>query len=255
MTREEMALIIDLHIDGERQGPGSNTDTIRALDCCDLGDRTGLTVADMGCGTGASTRVLAKKLDAQIIAIDFARPFLLKLQSRVREQALQDRVFPVCANMAKPSLPLQSLDLIWAEGAIYNIGFSAGIRAWKPLLKPRGLIAISEIGWLTNNPPQSLRKYWEDAYPEITTVSGSLEKLKAAGYRVLEHFTLSSAAWLDHYYQPMMARSEQYLGRHAASPTAQAIMAQERKEMALYEKYHDHFSYQFYVAESTHPTR
>ena len=43
----------------------------------------------------------------------------------------------------------ESLDVIWAEGAIYNIGFSRGIREWRPLLKKDGYLVVSEISWLT----------------------------------------------------------------------------------------------------------
>ena len=38
----------------------------------------------------------------------------------------------------------EELDLIWSEGAIYNIGFERGLKEWKEFLKPGGYVAISE---------------------------------------------------------------------------------------------------------------
>ena len=47
-------LMVDLHRDGARQGPGSDEQTLRALDLTRLGKTEPLGVADIGCGTGVS---------------------------------------------------------------------------------------------------------------------------------------------------------------------------------------------------------
>ena len=39
-----------------------------------------LKIADIGCGTGASTLLLARSLDAQITAVDFLHDFLEVLE-------------------------------------------------------------------------------------------------------------------------------------------------------------------------------
>ncbi len=36
-----------------------------------------------------------------------------------------------------PGARVTAVDLIWSEGAIYIMGFSAGLRAWRRLLRPR----------------------------------------------------------------------------------------------------------------------
>jgi hypothetical protein len=33
----------------------------------------------------------------------------------------------------------EELDLIWSEGAIYNIGFEKGLREWRKYLKKMGI--------------------------------------------------------------------------------------------------------------------
>ena len=55
----ELELIIDLHRKSERQGPGSENDTLRALDLLNLPTDQILKVADIGCGSGGETISLA----------------------------------------------------------------------------------------------------------------------------------------------------------------------------------------------------
>ena len=40
--------------------------------------------------------------------------------------------------------PEGSFDLIWSEGAIYNVGFRRGLELWRPLLRPRGCHAVTD---------------------------------------------------------------------------------------------------------------
>jgi methylase of polypeptide subunit release factors len=76
---DDLALLIDLHLTAARQGPGGDAETRRAIDMSGLSQRQALKLADIGCGTGASTLVLAQNLDAEIIAVDFLPDFLAML--------------------------------------------------------------------------------------------------------------------------------------------------------------------------------
>ena len=53
----------------ERQGPGGDEQTLRALEFLPE-TRSGLRIADIGCGTGHQTEVLARHLDGTITAVD-----------------------------------------------------------------------------------------------------------------------------------------------------------------------------------------
>ena len=72
----ELELIIDLQKNSERQGPGSEHDTLRALELLNLPTDQILKVADIGCGSGGQTITLAKNLNAQITAVDLFPEFL-----------------------------------------------------------------------------------------------------------------------------------------------------------------------------------
>ena len=88
----EMELLIDFHKDAERQGPGSNEDTLKALGFLSLDKSRLLKVADIGCGSGAQTIVLAQNLNAKITAVDLFPEFLDKLIANAEKLGLLDRI-------------------------------------------------------------------------------------------------------------------------------------------------------------------
>ncbi|WP_223342212.1 trans-aconitate 2-methyltransferase [Synechocystis sp. PCC 7339] len=94
MNQEKLlALMMDLHRDGPRQGPGSEAETIRALELTRIDTLAKLQVADIGCGTGASTLVLASKLqNAQITAIDIFPEFLDVLSAKARAMGYSEKI-------------------------------------------------------------------------------------------------------------------------------------------------------------------
>ncbi|MGB1272337.1 MAG: SAM-dependent methyltransferase, partial [Endozoicomonas sp.] len=56
---------------------------------------------------------------------------------------------------------------------------------------------------------------------------------------------------LDNYYTPLEKRLPEFLAQHNNSPEAQAIVQEERKEVALYQQYKDYYSYGVYIARKT----
>lgn len=142
-----------------------------------------------------------------------------------------------------------SLDAIWAEGAIYNIGFSHGIHAWKRFLKPAGILAVSEFTWLTSERPEELQRHWEREYPEVATASQKMAQLESGGYKPIGYFPLPKDCWLQNYYRPMQARFADFLDRHGNSDEARGIVTAEKAEIDLYERYSDFVSYGFYIAQ------
>jgi SAM-dependent methyltransferase len=242
-------LMVDLHREGSRQGPGSDEETLHALELTRLDRATGLQVADIGCGTGASTLVLASRLpNAQIIAVDLFPEFLDVLTERARAAGCSEQIETLAESMDSLPFAAESLDLIWSEGAIYNMGFSTGIEAWRPFLPPGGVIAVSEITWLRPDPPEEIRQHWNSEYPEIARASEKIAVLERAGYDLLGYLVLPSTNWLDNYYEPTEERMPAFLKRHAGLPEAAEIVEMERQEADLYKRYQDWFSYGFYVA-------
>jgi ubiquinone/menaquinone biosynthesis C-methylase UbiE len=249
-TMENIDLLIDLHRDAKRQGPGGDDETRLSVALSGLRDAEGLKIADVGCGTGASTLVLAQELDAAVTAVDFLPDFLRQLHIAVDREKLSERIQTLAASMDALPFEDQSFDGIWSEGAIYNMGFESGIKAWRRFLKPGGILAISELTWLTRDRPDELERHWKREYPEVDTASAKMTLLEQNGFSPIAYFPLAKHCWLDNYYRPMQARFAKFLSRHHNSDAAAAIVAAEENEIALYERYAAYFSYGYYVARN-----
>ena len=148
------------------------------------------------------------------------------------------------------NLPFENaeFDVIWSEGAIYNIGFEKGVVDWNRYLKAGGLLIVSEITWTAASRPAEVQKYWEGEYPEIDVASAKISVLEKNGYSPIGYFVLPEHCWLDNYYRPMQDGFEEFLSRHGDSEEAHAIIAAEKQEIRLYEKYGAYYSYGMYIA-------
>ena len=250
---EELQLLLDLHRDGPRQGPGGDHETSLAIALSGLKGKPGLQIADIGCGTGASTLVLARELDVHITAVDFLPGFLDRLEQAAGRSGLADRITALNASMESLPFAEAAYDAIWSEGAIYNMGFAAGIEAWKRCLKPGGILAVSELTWLTAQRPPELQAYWETEYAEVDTGSAKLAVLEHFGFSPIGYFPLPEYCWLDNYYRPMQRRFPEFLERQRHSKAARAIVATEEKEISLYERHKAFVSYGYYVARKVGP--
>src|SRR5687768_3389367 len=113
-----------------RQGPGDDASTRRALALVPgVGPAT--RVLDIGCGTGRQTRVIAGHSGAHIVAIDSHPPFVEELRRTAEALGIADRIDARVGDMRQLVLAPASFDLVWCEGAIYVVGFEAGLREWR----------------------------------------------------------------------------------------------------------------------------
>jgi ubiquinone/menaquinone biosynthesis C-methylase UbiE len=245
---DTMELLIDLHKRNARQGPGSQTATERAIELAGLGADPALRIADIGCGTGASTLTLARRLGGRITAVDFLQDFLDVLVEQAAAAGVGDRIETHCGPMESLPFADAELDVIWAEGAIYNIGFETGIRDWRRFLKPGGVLVASEITWLTAERPDEITAHWQAEYPQIDTASAKMALLEQYGYQPIGYFVLPETCWLDDYYRPLQAGFADFLARHPDDLEAKAIVEAEEEEIALYERYRAYYSYGVYIA-------
>jgi SAM-dependent methyltransferase len=245
---DDHQLLIDLHQHADRQGPGGDAETEKAISLAMLDRSAPLKVVDIGCGTGASTLLVARLLNARVTAVDFLEEFLDVLEDRAESLGLSERITTLCCSMDHLPFEDEEYDLIWSEGAIYNIGFETGVRAWRRHLKRGGLLVVSEITWLTASRPLELQDYWQGEYPEIDVASSKIGILERAGYSPIGYFVLPEHCWLENYYRPMQNRFKDFLDRNGNSEEARAIVEAENREIELYEKYNTHYGYGVYIA-------
>lgn len=199
---DALELLIDFYRNHDRLGPGSEASTLQALDLIPDGRNRPLQIADIGCGTGAQTLTLARHTRAQITAVDIFPAFLETLQQRVAYSGLQDRVTTLEKSMDDLPFAPASLDVIWSEGAIYQMGFAAGVSAWYEFLKPGGYLVLSEITWITRDRPAAVAEFWQAEYPQIDTAAPKFSILEQAGYTPIGYFILPKGDWMTNYYRP-----------------------------------------------------
>jgi SAM-dependent methyltransferase len=168
---------------------------------------------------------------------------------KAKAKGLKNRIKTLEKSMDKLDFEQKKLDIIWSEGAIYNMGFEAGIKSWKKFLKPGGYLSVSEITWLTDKRPEEIEKYWNNEYLEIDTASNKFKVLEKNGFTPAGYFYLPQSSWLDNYYNPIEDRFENFLKRHNHSKTAEKIVENEKKEIQIYRKYKEYLSYGFYIAK------
>lgn len=244
---DDLQLIVDFHLDGERQGPGSHEETGKALKLSGIDPSEELKIADIGCGCGAQTLDLAQLTRGKVVAVDLFPEFLDVVKHKADEMGVTNKINTLQCSMDELPFEDNSLDLIWSEGAIYNMGFQKGLQAWRRFLKPGGIIAVSEITWLKDKRPAELEKFWNGAYSEMHTEDVKREQMKQSGFELIGSFTISDESWEKNYYAPMLQRIPDFLSRHKADEKAKALVEEEQNEIKLYHKYKDYYGYVFYI--------
>lgn len=246
-----LELLVDLHRSARRQGPGGDDETRLALRLSGLADAGDVRIADIGCGCGASALLLASEVDAVVTAVDLLPAFLSELEAAAERAGLGDRIRPLVGTMEALPFQDQQFDAIWSEGAIYSMGFANGVKSWRRFLRPGGILAVSELTWLTSVRPGELQEHWQREYPEVGTAAEKLAVLEKSGYAPIGYFVLPKQCWMDNYYTPMRSRFRAFLDRNGNTAEAVALVEAEEAEISLYERYSDYISYGFYIARRT----
>ncbi len=229
-----------------RQGPGSRASTARALKLCgDLPPSP--SVLDLGCGTGAQTLHLAELTSGCIVAIDSHAPSIERLCQTVTDLGLANRVFPRVGDIAHPQEPPESFDLVWSEGALYNLGLERALPICRDMLRPRAYLGFTDAIWRKQSPPPEVRAMFED-YPTMGTVGDALGVIAQSGLSTVGHFTLPHEAWWDDFYAPMERRIETLRTTYAGAPNALAALEEVAQEPEIHRRHSAYYAYEFFVA-------
>ncbi|MDI9371370.1 MAG: class I SAM-dependent methyltransferase [Synergistaceae bacterium] len=241
------ALFFDLFESLPRQGPGNRESAARALAMC--GELPPAPrILDLGCGVGGQTLHLSAMTSGLITAVDSHAPSLKRLRAVVESRGLEDRIKVMEADMSSLDLPPWSFDLVWSEGALYNIGIENALNLCRRLLRPGGALAFTDAVWLTDNPPKKIRDSFEADYPEMGRAADLLAAIVRCGFEVLGHFTLPDEAWWDDFYTPMEEKIGEMRRKYAGDEEALSVLSDLAREPEMHRLYSSCYAYEFFVA-------
>ena len=246
MSDDVESIMVEFFKDLELLGPADPESTSRALASIRL--TSDAVVVDAGCGTGRQTLQLLQETPATIVATDLHQSMLNRLQQLAAERGVSDRLHIERADMAALPFEPESLDLLWCEGAIYNIGYEQGLRAWLLLLRAGGHLCVSEIAYFEDNPPEAVQAFWQAEYPAITTQSRLEQLAKECGYVVLDSFRLPKSAW-EAYYGPVEDRIAALQRAWRDDPERQQVLVAMQSEVDVFRRYGDTYGYVFLVLQ------
>jgi SAM-dependent methyltransferase len=117
-----------------------------------------------------------------VVGIDIDDEALAVFRARVGDAGLQDRVTAENRSLFDIDYP-EDFDIVWAEGSLFVIGFSRGLKEWRRLIRPGGFLVVHD--------PQA------DMDVKFRDIEGQ-------GFVLLGHFKVSTQDWMDGYYRPLL---------------------------------------------------
>jgi trans-aconitate methyltransferase len=229
----------------EKLGPGGNAETLHVLRL--LPKQRFPVIVDAGCGTGRQTLALARELGTLVHAVDSHQPFLNDLVRRAREAKIEQLVQPHHMDMKDIPRVFQDIDLLWSEGAAYNIGFSNALATWASALTPGGFAVVSELSWLKEQAPDAVVEFFRSGYPDMQSMQHNMAVAERTGYRLLTTYTLPREAWVDGYYDILAPRAKALLDH--PDPAVRDFAAETAKEIEVFHGSEDSYGYVFYALQ------
>jgi SAM-dependent methyltransferase len=237
----------DIYAGLPKAAPGDDVYTVHAWTRLrDLPEQPELL--DLGCGPGRQTLALASATAARITAVDMYAPFIERLGYEMHLRNLEKQITIMQADMN--SLPFRpgSFDVIWSEGAIYNMGFDNGLSSLKPLLRDGGWLVVTELCWLDGaSRPDEATKFWASEYPGIRNNDDNKHAIGRAGYELTGSLVLPEDAWWEGHYTPMEAKISTLKQQYSGDTEAMQILEMYRREIKLFRNHSSAYGYVFYI--------
>lgn len=152
--------------------------------------------------------------------------------------------------MSALDVPSASFDLVWSEGALYNLGLEAALPMCADLLRSGGYLAFTEAVWRTMDPPSAVREAFAD-YSTMGRVEDVVSLIEASALSLVDHFDLPDEAWWADFYGPMEYRIEVLRVKYAEDVEALSVLDEVAEEPQMRRRSGHHYGYEFFVAQRT----
>lgn len=145
----------------------------------------GKRILDIGCGTGGGALVMARELQASVVAIDLEEPLVARARGRVIEAGLEGQI--TVSQCSPGPLPFcdGDFDIVYSVGAFTQTEDKLAIfkEAWRVLKSSGSLVSYD---WTKRDPTLSeAMKHWvklEELTYEMITIESQCDLLRAAGF-------------------------------------------------------------------------
>ena len=206
-----------VHRDLPREGPGL-ADDIAWAGRLSLVPRHG-QVCDAGCGPGGDLAALRQLVpEGRVDGFETVAHFV---DAATKRFASDPSVRIIEASMENLSGPY---DLIWSAGAVYFLGVTRALKAWRSALTGNGTVAFSHPCLFNDSPSEAALAFWEGEPGSIGTEATTRAEIASAGWQVLAARQLTDDAW-SAYYDPMLARCDKLEAAGASDAVTSAIAA------------------------------
>ncbi|WP_291195636.1 trans-aconitate 2-methyltransferase [Hyphomonas sp.] len=221
-----------------REGPGLAEDVAWAgrLSALPANGR----VCDAGCGPGSDLAALRQLVpDGRVDGFETVAHFVEDATKRFAGDPLVRISQGSMEHLTGP------YDLIWSAGAVYFLGVTRALNAWRGALTETGAVAFSHPCLFTDAPSEAALAFWEAEPGGIGPETATRAEIAGAGWQVLDTRPLSDAAWTA-YYDPMQARCDK-LETAGTSVAVAAAIAAARKEASDWRAVARETGYMLYV--------
>ena len=139
-------------------GPGARALLLRA------GIRPGMKVADLGCGTGMVTQLLAELVGPTglVVGVDYSAEQVKQAGALLPEEFTNVRF--INASATDTGLPRETFDLVYCRFLLIHLSDpEAALREMRALLKPEGILACEDgdLSSAASEPPSKLEAFSE----------------------------------------------------------------------------------------------
>lgn len=242
---DEMERFLEIYGNLPRAGPGSDELTRRAFRI--MRDLPGAPrILDVGCGPGRQTVELLRLSGGTVVALDLLPRMIERVRAEAAVAGVSDRLVAVEQDMHELAFPPASFDVVWSEGAIYILGFEAGLERFKRLVRPGGYVAVSEAVWLKPDPPAEAVEFWSE-YSEIDSLAAKRAVIERVGLELVDSFVFPSTAWTEEYYDPMEERIAENAREWAGDSEGEEVLEAARHEISVFRRCSEYYSYAFFV--------
>jgi trans-aconitate methyltransferase len=238
VLRMDWDAFFTVHRDLPREGPGLADDVAWAGRLSAV-PRDGY-VCDAGCGPGGDLAALRQLVpEGRVDGLETVAHFVEAATVRFADDPSVRIIQGSMENLTGP------YDLIWSAGAVYFLGVTTALNAWRSALTGTGAVAFSHPCLFTSSPSKAALAFWEGEPGSICTEGTTRAEIVAAGWQVLAARPLTDEAWAA-YYDPMLARCDK-LEAAGVSDTVASAIAAARVEAASWRAVAQETGYMLYV--------